>query len=251
MTADAIRVAQPFLEPPYAPLQLVQLQVLREQDFGYFEGKSYIARPPHSDKTGREVYNEEHKDQPGFQDMESKESMAKRMDAFLDDHLLPLLDKGASQETVVIVSHGIILQSLWRCLLKRFPPDSVSIGSTANIGGGPRPLEYLAGWSNTGYLELDIFRRAVPAADPNSISPEIARQKVTVAAVEATSATKAKSLSENPGATLLMGWRMIIRTVNGKDHLRNLKRTGGGLGSTKYDKGQKDIGSFFKKQKKS
>ena len=48
---------------------------------------------------------------------------------------------------------------------------------------------------------------------------------------------------------ILHGWNMVIRKVNGKDHLKGLKRTGGGVGSSQFDEGQKKIETFFKKQK--
>jgi hypothetical protein len=38
-------------------------------------------------------------------------------------------------------------------------------------------------------------------------------------------------------------------TVNGKDHLKGLKRTGGGVGSSRHDASQKGIESFFKRRK--
>ena len=45
----------------------------------------------------------------------------------------------------------------------------------------------------------------------------------------------------------LAGFTMLINTVNGKDHLKHLKRTGGGVGSSKFDDKQKTIESFFKR----
>lgn len=45
------------------------------------------------------------------------------------------------------------------------------------------------------------------------------------------------------------GWTTTILTINGKDHLKGLKRTGGGVGSSRHDTSQKGIESFFKRRK--
>jgi hypothetical protein len=45
------------------------------------------------------------------------------------------------------------------------------------------------------------------------------------------------------------GWSSIILAINGKDHLRGLKRTGGGVGSSRHDASQKCIKTFFKRRK--
>jgi len=44
-------------------------------------------------------------------------------------------------------------------------------------------------------------------------------------------------------------FQITVKTINGKDHLKGLKRTGGGLGSSKFEEGQKSIETFFKKRK--
>jgi hypothetical protein len=58
---------------------------------------------------------------------------------------------------------------------------------------------------------------------------------------------------EAPAASIelegLPGWNIIIQKINGKDHLKGLKRTGGGVGSSRFDEGQRKIETFFKKQK--
>jgi hypothetical protein len=45
------------------------------------------------------------------------------------------------------------------------------------------------------------------------------------------------------------GWKMVVRNVNSKDHLSNLKRTRGGVGSSTYDARQKSLEVYFKKPK--
>lgn len=212
-------------------------EVLREQDFGFYEGKPFYARPRDSHKSGRENHRSHHQDDPDFRDVESKGSMDSRMNTFLADDLLPLLfDEQEAENIVAVVSHGIILSHLWRCFLSLLPKNSVALIAGLSVGkGGVTALEYLGGWSNTGYLELDIQRRSstaveLPSSKP-SLQPPVSRTIVR------------DSLPK------LHDYKVIIRTVNGKEHLQGLKRTKGGVGSSKFDEGQKSIDSFFKKQK--
>ena len=244
-TAAAILLAQIERQGDAVDHELVVTQslLLREQDFGFYEGKPFYARSRGTNKTGKDIHRAEHHEEPGFKDIESKESMALRMDTFLDEHLLPILQSEieGSEETVAIVSHGIIVSVLWKCLLKRFAAQTVSLAPGLNVGGGRvTPLEYLGGWSNTGYLELDIRPSQVlkenhtPVANDDAgavdKSPDIQHLGPTISAV-------------------FIGRKMVIKTVNGKEHLKGLKRTGGGVGSSKFDEGQKKIESFFKKRK--
>jgi len=212
------------------------LKVLREQDFGFYEGKPFYARPKRSDKSGKDTHRAQHQDDPDFRDVESKESMALRMNQFLQDYLVPLIH-GASKgkdDAIAIVSHGIILSHLWRCFLKLLPTKSVTLSPGLSIGAGSiTPLEYLGGWSNTGFLELDI-------------------QKQDPAQGSAASSHKAASHPSEPQSAdpppPLDGHSVSIKTVNGKEHLQGLKRTKG-VGSSQFDEGQKSIESFFKKRK--
>ncbi|KAL8869956.1 MAG: hypothetical protein Q9174_003885 [Haloplaca sp. 1 TL-2023] len=213
-TAEALRAAQ--IKDDSEPKAAVQqVQELREQDFGFYEGKPFYARQRDSTKTGKDSHRSEHTDDPDFQDVETKESMTARTDAFISKHLLPKLkvDGSDDQSVIAIVSHGIILSHLWRSLLGLFHRQTLqlTLGPNASLdGGGVINLEYLGGWSNTGYLELDIWAGT--------------------------------SISEAP----LSHCRMLIRTVNGKEHLKGLKRARG-VGSSQYDEGQKKIDTFFKK----
>jgi broad specificity phosphatase PhoE len=114
-TAEAIRKAQAVANPDASPPpKIVKVPELIEQDFGYYEGKSFQSRSVGSKKTGRETHREKHKDDPGFVDVESKESTAKRADCFLDEHLLPLFDTDATRDehVVAVISHGILLSNL-------------------------------------------------------------------------------------------------------------------------------------------
>ena len=233
-TAGAIRSWNEAAHPG-AKLEVTTLKVLREQDFGYYEGKPFYARPRESNKSGKENHLTQHQDDPDFKDVESKESMAARMKDFLHDHLIPLIrnQSTSSKSAIAIVSHGIILSQLWRAFLHLLSKDSVRLSPEVSMGSGKTtPLEYLGGWSNTGYLELEIHRKA-----------EVASQ--------AGSAT-AQKLGTGPppeSVTCLHDCTVTVKTVNGKAHLQGLKRTKGGVGSAAFDKGQKSIDSFFKKRK--
>ncbi|KAI9706365.1 MAG: hypothetical protein M1836_003370 [Candelina mexicana] len=235
-TAEAIRLAQIVNEAAREPLELrtVQLPILREQDFGFYEGKPFYARSPLSKKNGKDTHYDQHKDDPGFQDVESKEAMIIRMDSFLGEKLVPKIksEKPAAEHIIAIVSHGIILSTLWRCLLRRFAPSTVSLKPGLFVGR--IALEHLGVWSNTGYLELDIKRKSEAVKQPTGAGSD----KVTTS-----------SEAPSDASTLLTGWITTIQTVNGKEHLTGVKRTRGGVGSSKYDEGQKTIDTFFKKTK--
>lgn len=217
-------------------LRVKQLKVLREQDFGFYEGKPFYARPSGSTKSGKESDRAEHATEPGFQDVESKESMAVRADKFVHEHLLPLICQ-PEEVTVAVISHGIILNYLWRSILKLFAKRKVSIASGLALGGASasKPLEYLGGWSNTGYLELDI--QAVMSKAEHAVS-----ESVIASNPEHEDSMDPDHLSALPGL------RMVIHAVNGKEHLAGLKRTRG-VSSGKHDEGQKKIDGFFKKSK--
>lgn len=237
-TAEAIRIAQSKKNPNsknFNP-QVTQCKVLREQDFGFYEGKPFYARPSGSKKSGKDSHREEHASEPGFQDVEAKESMATRADTFIHEHLVPLIC-GPQEVTVAVVSHGIILNYLWRGLVKLFAKRTVCISPGLAVGGASAstPLEYLGGWSNTGYLELDIepvVSRAEPAVSESDKKPD----------PEHEARVDPDLLSPLPEL------RMVIKAVNGKDHLTGLKRTRG-VSSGKHDEGQKKIDGFFKKSK--
>ncbi|KAL8789494.1 MAG: hypothetical protein Q9213_001107 [Squamulea squamosa] len=239
-SAEAIAPAQPNPDVA-ASLTVRQLPVLREQDFGFYEGKPFYARQRDSRKSGKDIHRSRHQDEPGFQDVESKESMTARTNAFVAEYLKPLILRQFSEEkpVVAIVSHGIILSHLWRSILGMFSKHTVALVPGLSVSsGGVVPLEHLGGWSNTGYLELDIICPLVGTLhEPKSTD--------AVAGVHPTSTVKADEVDT---LGLPATFRMLIKTVNGKEHLKGLKRARG-VGSSQYDQGQKKIESFFKKTK--
>ncbi|PVH75912.1 phosphoglycerate mutase-like protein, partial [Cadophora sp. DSE1049] len=244
-TAEAIRVAQ-----CPAPTETTKLEILREQDFGFYEGKSFIERPKEGNKSGKAVHQEAHRDDPDFKDVESKESMKARSDTFIDTHLTPLLHTVSEEHTVAIVAHGIILSHLWRAFLKRFYPSKVSVGQGIQPAGNGFGLEHLGGWSNTGYLDLEVkpevkgvpAETTEPATEPKSCeTPSDLPQKPS---------TPPPAIAATPSPTSqLLGMSLLVRAVNSKEHLVGLKKTRGGIGSLEHDSNQKTVDSFFKKRR--
>ena len=216
-TAELIRVAQEDEET----VDFRQLECLREQDFGFYEGKPFHARTTGGSKSGKDDHRDKHKDDPEFQDVESKESMKQRCEEFMQQSLQPLLDSHAYSRPriIAIVSHGILLSTLWKVLLSQQQPESVTIvPEVRSLLGPENSLEHLGGWSNTGYLDLDYIVTAQHAPDDHGT-------QYVDASVQ----------------------RLRVNGVNKRDHLNALKRTRGGVGSAKHDDSQRSLDTFFKK----
>lgn len=242
-TAQAIRKAQlaQFDVTDSRGLEVKPLRLLQERDFGSYEGKPFGSR--NSRAIARKSLREEHLVQR--QDVETQESMDQRMNSFLDRHLLPLLSEvqGDQRPNVAIVSHGIALGSLWRCLMKRFAIHSVSVTmnlpGSGKLGATGTNLEHLGGWSNTGFLELDIKKQLDSTEIVEACSSKTA---------DTTTVTISKSSIASPHP-ILYDWTMAIKAINSKEHLNQLKRTRGGVGSSAYDCNQKNLETFFKRVK--
>jgi len=265
-TAEALRNAPIRANSTSAAadrVQIVKVQDLIEQDFGFYEGKPFYARSDPK-KTGRESHYETYKNEPGFVDVESRESMGRRADAFLDQHLLPLLRTEDDNESVVaVVSHGMLLANLWRRLLLRLPRKSLSIEAEVTAARGNVVLEHLGGWSNTGYLEL-VLRKAVSATslqgiqtaasssraqDPTETPPTSGLPPESAEELPS-SAVEQKGQDSKPVDSTLDGWVTTIVAIDSKQHLTGLKRQRGGIGRSAHDEGQKKLDGFFKRQKK-
>ncbi|KAK6581972.1 hypothetical protein PZA11_005669 [Diplocarpon coronariae] len=252
-TAEAVRLAQ--LQPP---VETVPLEALREQDFGFYEGKQFFERPRERNKSGKEEHQDAHRNDPGFKDVESKDSMRIRSDAFIDDHLIQLLHAVPDYNTVVVVAHGIILSHLWRALLKRFSPGRVSVSQGIETLGNGFSLEHLGGWSNTGYLDLEIkIEKDLVSSEemPVGASAKIGIADIVVA--EDLTTVKLPQKPRPPPPIVLsksrlsqsLNMSLVVRAVNSKQHLVNLKKTRGGIGSLEHDSKQKTVDSFFKKRR--
>jgi broad specificity phosphatase PhoE len=220
-------------------LAVVRLPVLREQDFGSYEGQPTSARPKESMGSGTDHHRSIDIHGPSFKEIESKDAMARRMNNFLNEHLVPLVrNKPGGEPVVIVVSHGLVLGTLWKCLLSRFKPDGVRLGQGLAIKNSPTSLQHLGGWSNTGYMLLNIGPKPQTTTKTTVIVDGQGRK--------AFARTKTMQYHHVDLASL-EDHLMVIKEVNSKDHLQGLKRTGGGVGSSRADESQLKIESYFKK----
>ncbi|KAK8200411.1 histidine phosphatase superfamily [Phyllosticta capitalensis] len=253
------------------------LGLLQEQDYGSYEGQPFSARSLER-KAGHESHQTPGSDDSSFVDVESKESMAKRADEFIDDYLINLcVSAEAGDEPVVaVVAHGIILSVLWKRFLQRLDKNSVSLAPDLQGLKAPVSLEHLGTFSNTGYLELVLSKsesascsdapKDAEATEKRSATgspttrPVLAQKDDEADAREPHNsdcspkgrhATSPRTTGTVPASLpALHGWTTVIKAINCKVHLQGLKRTGRGVGSAKHDETQKTMDSFFKRQKR-
>lgn len=219
-TGNVITTTQNELEAELK-IETNSLPLLREQDFGSFELLSWTRSQDARESDPKES-------DPDFKPKETQAQMKARADTFLDDFLLPLLAlDDDSEQIIAVVSHGLFLAALWRVLLLRFRSNSISLNPEVVLPGRSKPIEYIPSWTNTGFLELIILPQR-PQSDKPDVLP-----------------TETQS---NPGANTLDA-TMQICAINSRDHLLNLKRTRGGVGSSPSDDKQKKLENFFKKPK--
>ncbi|GAM84621.1 hypothetical protein ANO11243_026170 [Dothideomycetidae sp. 11243] len=258
--------------------KLIFSPLLIEQDFGSYEGTSYYTLPPSPSKTRRAAHAELHKQDPDFKDVESAESMAQRCDQFLNELLFPAIREAqdSSQSALAVVSHGIILSHLWRRFLLRLPKKSISISPEVTAAKGQIVLEHPGGWSNTGCLEIAISQRTRGSASAASMLPEAPQAAPSVSsitdavshvgtedffAIEGAAAMQgrlslpavvksASMRSQVPLVGLMDGFTVALLAINSQEHLKGVKRARGGIGSSRYDEGQKSLDGFFKRAKK-
>ncbi|KAK3683356.1 histidine phosphatase superfamily [Podospora appendiculata] len=183
-------------------LRLVKATDLRERDFRSADGKRYGT--PRGDA-------------------ESHAEMHVRADRFIRNHLGPLLRDGATdpEASIVVVAHGLILNSVLRALLMRFAPDELV--RLTRLGPGRAP--YIAAWGNTGYVEATV-KVVLPAP--------------TVELAPAPLAVALDDIQQKPVVSL------FVKRVNFLGHLEGLKKTRGGIGSAQFDRRQTFMDSFLR-----
>ncbi|KAL6864625.1 phosphoglycerate mutase-like protein [Trichoderma novae-zelandiae] len=143
-------------------------------------------------------------------DSETSESMKARVDVFLDECLLPLLGSrtdGASTSTCAIVSHGIILGVLYRELCARVSRGGITVDPNPSAASSLISPPF---WDNTGFLKCTVSMAEAVAGEDKSLS-----------------------------------LRLHVSLVNCTIHLRDLKKTRGGIGSAPFDEKQRTLTSFF------
>ncbi|TAQ84131.1 hypothetical protein B7494_g7554 [Chlorociboria aeruginascens] len=237
-TAEIVLAAQP--RTLSTPTAVKKDENLREQDFGDYEGKAYRKRSKNN--TGDMNHN-----LARFKDVESKEAMRTRMDIFIDTHLQPLFHTTADEDTVVVVAHGIILIYLWQRILARFL-HSVAVSSGVLVGD--RGLHYPGIWSNTGYMDLEI--KSIPTASIDSSSLPLGLESKSWLEVDSkyTSPplTPSASTSAIPLNNPYLQKSLVVKSVNNLEHLRGVKKTRGGIGSSAHDSTQKTMDFFLVKK---
>lgn len=273
-TAQAVAESQSRATGGNKSIGVVQALELREKDFGSDEGKRFGTRG--SDKAAAASSTAD------FIPSESRDSMKIRADRFIDTVLVPVIGQATSQAAqgaIVIVAHGIILNVLLSCLLSRFGPDEVA--KLSRPGDAPWRSEWLASWSNTGYLEA-VLRVATPVAEFAPTGPEAssreahnetderpANQLATEQASAShtshqhstptgsktpslSSSVKAASTSSSPALShaIVPIIQLSVKTVNFIEHLQGLKKTRGGIGSAASDSKQRTVDSFFSRPSK-
>lgn len=244
--------------------EVVQSSELREKDFGSEEGKRFGTRSKQEALDAAKAAD--------WIEPESQDLMKKRIERFVDAFFVPTVFQAASDDgvgSIVIVAHGIILNVLLRSLLVRFGPEEIT--KLAKPGDAAWRSEWLASWSNTGYLEAEL-RVTTPVAVPALTIPDPKIESVDLSAVEhsivqeggsGTAPFQDAAAVGQPGAASApvanapvpvsvpgSDIRLSLRTVNCIEHLQGLKKTRGGIGSAGHDEKQKTMDSFFSRPAK-
>ncbi|KAK7948143.1 uncharacterized protein PG986_009029 [Apiospora aurea] len=191
---------------------VTQLTELREKDFGSSEGKRFGSKA--NDAAVRAAES----------DAETREAMMVRVNRFVDVHLLPVFEAGATKDvTVLIVAHGIILNSLLRALATRFP-------SAINEAPG----DSHAAWGNTGVLQARV----------QAVKSRTSTGKTLAETTTEGSRNFLGSPESRPSASTTK-FTVSVQFTNNVDHLNGLKKTRGGIGSAQFDSRQRTMDTFF------
>lgn len=200
---------------------------------------SSISRPDALRGGGEPVYSQE----------ESLESMMARADAFLREHILPLMAENSFDEDVVaIVGHGIMLQALWLSLSSLFDAKDRHYGpeiDRAHLSDRAMPV-----WSNTGYMELDIRLSAnAPQLITSGTSAPLMLAGAASRSNSRGSASSASSLSAAAaGRVPLSGWSLTVLTIDETKHLASaqMARTGDTVTNTVGGSRQQLVDQFYR-----
>lgn len=236
--------------------------MLREKDFGSDEGMRFGSRGG-AQKTGPSSA-------AARVEPESQQSMKARVDIFVDQHFVPTAARAAADArpaAIAIVAHGIILNVLLRTLLTRFGPEEMA--RLAKPGDAPWRSEWLAAWSNTGYLELElrvatpvavsapaVFGTSTHQARHGEHAPDLSNiESAVVPVVPVEEITVVEQIDRVPAppatpsgeaaAPTVPDIQLFVKAVNSVEHLQGLKKTRGGIGSAGFDEKQRTMDSFF------
>ena len=189
-----------------------------------------------------------------------------------------LKDASESEEAVamMVVSHGVLLKHIFRQFTLRLPARTIYMGSWRNWNVVCSQSLNIRQWSNTGYLELhfspstSLHTQGLPAheIEYRKGMGGITKDWMTLSVEPMKSGSGRDKLDGHQsipsetdmnidetnmqlmpvperGKSFPFSWVTLIVTVNGTAHLRSLKRTGGGIGSAKFDKCQTTLHKFL------
>jgi probable phosphoglycerate mutase len=224
MTAEAIRDA--YLSKNAGPsstvtpaIELVQLAELRE--------KRFRERSPELSESSARA---KHRGEEAYIEGEPSEEVNARAKRFLEAVLLPLLEEllpSTTPQCIFIVAHGGIHSHVWLQFIRvlrglraqtLFPPGVMRLESV--------PLDEFL--SNAAYHEV-VLKTKPLRSEPSSSSQG-----------------PATSHGNSPA---LAAAHVTFSAINCVDHLSGLKKTGGGIGNSRYDKKQRKIDSFFSRSR--
>jgi broad specificity phosphatase PhoE len=225
MTAEAIRDA--YLSKDAGPsstvapaIELVQLAELRE--------KRFRERGPElSESLSRAKHRGE---EEAYTEGEPSEEVNARAKRFLEAVLLPLLEEllpSTTPQCIFIVAHGGIHSHVWLQFIRvlrglraqtLFPPGVMRLESV--------PLDEFL--SNAAYHEV-VLKTKTLRSEPSSSSQGPA--------------------TSHDNSLALAAAHVTFSAINCVDHLSGLKKTGGGIGNSRYDKKQRKIDSFFSRSR--
>jgi len=246
-TAEAIITAQEDGSTE-KHIRFTQSDLIKEKDFGIYEGKKYADVP-------KDVQD---------QHVETAASLNERCDIFLSEYLIPAIKSKMSRDdnSLIVVAHGTLLSYLWRRLILRLSRKSITLTDEVQTAFGQVVLESLGSWGNTAFLELELTLRkgdSVVKADVNAI-PDNNRDEIDdtakkdapdVPAEDDVNKAESTPVDENSNVKQdLADVCVLIRNINCQDHLRGVKRARGGIGSAAYDDRQQSLDGFFPRSPK-
>lgn len=151
MTAEAVYAQQ--THPPRQPV--IASQLLREQNFGRAEGKTYKARTQPglslAEHYSRGMFPAPSSRDDRFPDGESLNDLVRRAERAIEEILLPYVQHAAKGKDVhvAVVSHGLFIKEMVTALMKR------NAGGVHNL----EVAEVSKGLRNTAWTRLTVEER--------------------------------------------------------------------------------------------
>lgn len=193
---------------PGRVVSVVTTPTLQEQHFGSREGVAIRRQQQQQQQASVTAHRQT--DADATIPAETEDSMRARANTFLSQYLLPALLLSIDNEGKEEKEEEAIAIVAHGIILRVLWNCLVQTLSPRSSSVHYRVPEVAPFWSNTGYMEVSIHRR------------------------------------DNDASLLPSEWSITVLAVDSKPHLRDLRRTGGGIGSSQHDTRQRSIRSFFK-----